>query len=192
MLAQLATVKSRIGITDSTDDTLLTGLIDQAGALFDQFCNRTFARAVDAVDEFRAGETDIALRHLPIETVKSFEIKSTETDGWEVPSLAVDYIIRNSCVISLAAALGTWRDQARVTYTGGYVLPGTTPGAGQLALPKDIENACVEQVGYWYRARNRGGISSASGGGSSITQDAGLTLLPIVASTLQSYRRLQL
>ena len=90
------------------------------------------------------------------------------------------------------APLGTSWEQGRVTYTGGYVLPGTSPGAGQTALPKDIENACVEQVCFWYRARNRGGISSASGGGSSISQDAGLELLPIVANTLQPYRRLQL
>lgn len=33
---------------------------------------------------------------------------------------------------------------ARVTYTGGYVLPGAQVGAGQAALPADLESAAVE------------------------------------------------
>jgi hypothetical protein len=38
-------------------------------------------------------------------------------------------------VFSVTAGLG------RVTYTGGYVLPGASPGAGQTALPDDLESA---------------------------------------------------
>ncbi len=191
MLAQLTTLKARLGITDSTDDTLLTGLIQQASAIFDQFCNRTFARAAGLTHVFRGDETEIAVRCYPIETVTSFQLKTRETDGWVLQSVD-GYIIRNDCIISLETALGTSRDAAEVIYTGGYVLPGTSPGAGQNALPADIESACVEQVCAWYRARNRGGISSASGAGSSIAQDGGLNLLDIVTATLTPYRRLQL
>ena len=38
-----------------------------------------------------------------------------------------------------------------MTLTGGYVLPGTTPSAGQTALPDDLEQAAVEQVAYWFQ-----------------------------------------
>jgi hypothetical protein len=191
MLAQLTTVKSRLGITDSTDDTLLTGLIQQASAVFDQYCNRTLARAVGATHQFRGDETEISLKSYPIETATSFHLKTREADGWQLLE-DVDYVVRNDCVLSLDAPLGSSRDQGRVTYTGGYVLPGTSPGSGQTALPKDVENACVEQACAWYRARNRGGISSVSGAGTSITQDAGLSLLELVKGTLNFYRRLQL
>ena len=47
---------------------------------------------------------------------------------------------------------------ARVTYTGGYVLPGDTPDAGQTALPDDLEQAAVEQVAYWFRNRDSTGL----------------------------------
>jgi len=32
-----------------------------------------------------------------------------------------------------------------VTYTGGYVLPGTTVGAGQAAVADDLEQAAVDK-----------------------------------------------
>jgi len=41
---------------------------------------------------------------------------------------------------------------------GGYVLPGTTPSAGQTALPDDLEQAAVEQVAYWFRNRDNTGL----------------------------------
>jgi hypothetical protein len=47
---------------------------------------------------------------------------------------------------------------ARVTYTGGYVLPGDTPAAGQTALPDDLEQAAVEQVAYWFRNKEKTGL----------------------------------
>ena len=47
---------------------------------------------------------------------------------------------------------------SRFTYTGGYVLPGTSPGAGQTALPDDLEQAAVEQVPYWFRNRDNTGL----------------------------------
>ena len=37
----------------------------------------------------------------------------------------------------------------RLTYTGGYVLPGDTPGPGQTPLPDDLEQAAVEQCAAW-------------------------------------------
>jgi len=37
-------------------------------------------------------------------------------------------------------------------------LPGTTPGAGQTALPDDLEQAAVEQVAYWFRNRDKTGL----------------------------------
>jgi hypothetical protein len=63
--------------------------------------------------------------------------------------------VRRACVISLLTPLGIASQQARVTYTGGYVLPGATPGAGQTALPAELEQACVEQAAYWYQNRHR-------------------------------------
>ena len=68
------------------------------------------------------------------ESVTKFELKENETDGW-TEQTATEFLIRRNCVISLVQRLGTWRQQARVTYTGGYVLPGTDPPAGPDSPP---------------------------------------------------------
>jgi len=77
-----------------------------------------------------------------------------------------------------------------VTYTGGYVLPGTDAEAGQTALPKDIELAALEQVAYWYQNKDRLGINNvAAEGGGSINRFYTYDLAPDVEGTLKPYIR---
>jgi hypothetical protein len=188
MLTQLSTVKDRLAITVSTYDTLLTNAIKAVSDRFDQLTNRTLSRTVDTTQEFTANDTEIILACYPLETVSKFEIKSNETEGW-VEQTGVDYLIRNACVISLNTRLGTASQQSRITYTGGYVLPGATPGAGQTALPNDLEQAAVEQVAYWYRNKDVLGLirNWPSGGTYQVFRNA--ELLPGVEATLKNYER---
>src|SRR5207244_6998886 len=101
---------------------------------------------------FSADANELRPAGLPIRSISKLELKSNETDSWSEQT-NVELLIRRQCVISLAAALGTFRQQGRVTYTGGCVLPGTSPGAGQTALPDDLEQAAVEQAAYWFQHR---------------------------------------
>jgi len=78
---------------------------------------------------------------------------------------------------------------ARITYTGGYVLPGSTPSAGQTALPSDLEQAAVEQVAYWFQTREALGLTRLWPHGGTYEQFSGLDLLPSVASVLRTYAR---
>jgi hypothetical protein len=188
MITQLTTVKDRLAITVSTYDTLLTSAIKAVSDRFDQLTNRTLSRTVDNTQEFFGNDTEIIVTCYPLESVSKFELKSNETEGW-VEQTGVDYLIRNACVISLATRLGTEHQQARITYTGGYVLPGATPGAGQTALPNDLEQAAVEQVAYWYRNKDTLGLirNWPSGGTYQVFRNA--ELLPSVEATLKSYEK---
>jgi hypothetical protein len=158
MLTQLATVKARLAIlpTDVSQDELLTRAIAAVSARFDRECNRTLARTVDATQEFEAGETEVIAKCYPIEDVTGFELKTSEAEGW-VAQAEMDYIVRQGCVISLSAPLvglgrsaGAWL--GRVTYTGGYVMPGTAPGAGQGQFmdlaDRDLSVLPAQTVGY--------------------------------------------
>ena len=191
LLAQLTTIKNRLGITDTTDDTLLTNFIEFASARFERDTNRSLERAASTTDELPADQTEILVTRFPLETVNSFHLKANETDGWLLQP-NVDYLIRRACVISLSAPLGTKYEQARVTYTGGYVLPGTTPGSGQTALPDDLEHACTEQVAYWYQNRFRLGLLSMPAEGRTFFNIAQIDLLPQVQSILKRYERFSL
>jgi hypothetical protein len=193
MLTQLSAVKSRLAITVTDYDDLLTSAIKAVSARFDKETNRTLARTVAVCQDFDASDTEILPACYPVEAVTKFELKTNETDGW-IEQTGIECLIRRQCVISLHSPISylpssTSRALARVTYTGGYVLPGDTPDAGQTPLPDDLEQAAIEQVAYWFRNREKTGLlrSWPHGG----TYDAYLQsdLLLEVRAVLKKYER---
>lgn len=189
-LCQLSSVKRRLGIdtADTTDDTILTNAIKAVSARFNKHCNRLFDRTSGDTHEFDAAQKFVLPRCYPIESVSAWHLKSNETDGWEAQS-GVDYLIRRSALLELSTPLGDGAQLGRVTYTGGYVLPGTTPGSGQTALPDDVEQAAIEQAAYWYQRRNQLGLTSVSGEGASLQNFGELDLLPAVRAALVPHIR---
>jgi hypothetical protein len=106
MLAQLATVKTRLGITDTTDDTIITNFLEWASALADRFTNRQLERAASATYECQADKTEIILPRYPVESIATFKIKSNETDGYTTIT-GVTYVIKQYGIISILAPLGS-------------------------------------------------------------------------------------
>jgi hypothetical protein len=193
MLTQLATVKARLGLleSDTQYDALLTGAIAAFSARFDRECNRMFARTVGATQEFPAGEIEIPVCCYPIETVTRFELKSAESSGW-VETAGVEHLVRAGCVVSLPVPLWPLRNSAtlaRVTYTGGYVLPGNTPGVGQTALPVEVENAAIEQVAFWFERRETQGVIRVWPTGGNYMQLVDTDLMPAVRAVLRRHTR---
>jgi hypothetical protein len=190
MLTQLSTLKARLGIDEFEvkDDVLLSNAIQAVTDRFDKECGRTLARTVDALEEFSADETELRVACYPIETVSRFDLKGNEIEGWVI-QVGIKFLVRRRCVISLATRLGSWCEQGRVTYTGGYVLPGTPADPGQLELPKDLEQAAVEQVSYWYQNRDHLGVIREWPKGGTYQQFVDLDLLPSVRSVLRKYER---
>jgi len=195
MLIQLATIKSRLGIDDFNVqfDALLTNAINSVSARFDRDTNRTLARTASATFEFSADDLEICPPIYPIESVTKFESKTSESAGW-IEQTGVEYLIRKGCIISISSPLNlqlstfNLQPQARVTYTGGYVLPGTSPSASQTALPPDLEQAAVEQVAYWFQTREALGLTRLWPHGGSYEQFSGLDLLPSVQTVLNRYQ----
>ena len=196
MLTQLTTVKARLGLleTDTQYDDLLTRAIEAFSARFDRECNRTFARTVGATQEFPGGEIEIPVGCYPIESVTKFELKTSESTGW-VEQTAVECLVRAKCVISLTMPMWPLRDSAvlaRVTYTGGYVLPGTVVGTGQSALPVDLENAVVEQAVFWFERKDAPGVIRIWPSGGNYMQLVDTDLLPAVRAVLRKHTRFSL
>ncbi len=193
MLTQLLTLKIRLGIDESDVqfDAILTNTLLAMGRRFDNLCNRVFARTVGATYEFSADDLEIIPLLYPIESVTKFETKEDEATGW-IEKTNVGYLIRGACTITLAEAMGTANELARITYTGGYVLPGTTPAAGQTPLPEDIEQAAVEQAASWFQNRDKLGLTRNWPHEGTYQQFLNLELLPDVKSALRPYIRLTL
>ena len=191
MLTLLPTVKSRLALIVTDYDDILTSAIRAVSARFDKETNRTLSRTTTATHEFDADDTEILPRCYPVESVTKFELKSNETDGWSEQA-GVQYLIRRQCVISLSSPLRTPNSAlctARIQYAGGYVLPGTSPSAGQTALPDDLEQAAVEQVAYWFRNRDKSGLVRSWPHDGTYEAFAQLDLLLEVRAVLKKYER---
>ena len=131
-----------------------------------------------------------------------FQLKSTQAPGWTLQA-GIDYIIRGNCVISLAVPLvphppASVPALARVTYTGGYVLPGApdpqpiSPDSQPVRLPADLEHAMVEQVTFWFENREKLGEIRNWPAGGNYVQLADTDLLPSVRAVLKRYSRMVL
>src|SRR6266404_784779 len=191
MLTQLVTLKARLGleIFDTTDDGVLTNLLRHVSARFAAECNRIFDYGSALTHEFRANQVNIVIDRPPIELVSQFDLKSSESEGWIVQS-DVGYLLSpQKCVVELAQPLGSVRQLGRVTYTGGYILPGSTPAGKQIALPDALEQGCIEQVAYWYSRRTQLGLLSVSSDAGIVQQFQSTDLLPQVRATLKHYER---
>jgi hypothetical protein len=199
MLTTLASVKSRLSLPDNTFDDLLTAAIKSVSARFDNETNRTLARTENAIHEFDPNDTELSPSCYPIETVSRFETKTSESTGWQEVQPMPDHLIRGACIITLPVPmnhqLATCNLQpatVRVTYTGGYLLPGSDPVAGCQALPDDLEQACVEQVAFWYQRRDLLGVRTTWPQAGNYEQFAAQDLLPSVIAVLKRHQRLSL
>lgn len=190
MLAQLATVKTRLAITGAGDDTVLTNLIELCGDRFEKELGRLLERKVSAQHECQGDAVEVRLPRYPVESIDS-DIEVSHFPGEALtPRSGIAYSWqKESGVIQLPYALTGSTGRIRFVYTGGYVMPGTTPGSGQTALPDGIEHACVEQVAFWFQRRNRLGLQSMPGAGNTFfTLVKDLDLLPEVRGMLRGYR----
>ena len=68
-------------------------------------------------------------------------------------------------------------------------MPGTSPSAGQTALPDDLEQAAVEQVANWFRNRDTTGLLRSWPHGGTYEAFAQLDLLLEVRAVLKKYER---
>ena len=199
MLTQLTTVKARLSLDllDPLYDALLTSAIVAISARFDRETNRTLARTVDYQQEFAAAAIEFPAVCYPLESVTKFEIKTSEATGW-IEQSGVEFLIRSRCLVQLSAppakmppAAGHLPALLRITYTGGYLLPGSPPVASATPLPADLEQAALEQTVFWFQTREKVGLLRLWPAGGNYEQFADPDLLPSVRAVLAAYARFE-
>jgi hypothetical protein len=190
MLTQLDTVKTRLALLDTSYDVILEQAIIAISARFDQETNRSLARTENAVYEFPVGVTEIAVPCYPVEAVTRFEFKASEAEGW-VEQPEVEHLVRRGCIICVTSGfiLPPTALIGRVTYAGGYLLPGAEPVPGANPLPADLEQAAVEQTAFWFQTRDLLGVIRQWPKGGNYVQFADPDLLPAVRRILERYTR---
>jgi hypothetical protein len=151
-LTIVATVKSLLGITDSSQDAKLGILISQASALIAKSCNRVFGLA-SLVETFylHCSAETLMLSRYPLVTLTSVVIDGTTlvlTDDdaslVEVAAETEPALLRRLVSDQICHWTGK---KVVVTYTAGYTL--------LQGLPSDLEQACIALVRHLIGSSNR-------------------------------------
>lgn len=143
-LIELASVKSRLGISDSSEDTLLAEYIDEACAMVREGLGRELARQ-RYTETFwpRVTSTDLVLGCNPIDpdsVTITIEDEALAADDFEIRDASAGLLWRQS----------GWPagDEIAVTYIGGFLISGSATAKGV------ITTWAVSQayaVGAWVR-----------------------------------------
>lgn len=207
MLCSLSTVKTYLGITDTSKDDLLTLMIKQISSQIENYLGYSLARKEN--DELHSvnNEQLLLLDNQPIQSVSEVKINNSEiTDYNVIPKYAKagmlyrgigwcgDYYTRGMTYDIVAG-----KYEVEVKYISGYYLPGDvgyTEGEAS-SLPYDIMSACLMGVSELYnvrmngaegiKAHSEGGISDTFGSADGGAGDCGLSAK--VCGMLVDYRR---
>ena len=146
----LATAKTRLNITGTTQDVLLQTGLDTAIAIAENYCKRQFKYAAEVAHYYYTDAGVLFVSRYPIEQVQSVvSAKNTKT--------LTDYKVNKSAgmIMFKGYAVG---EQIDITYAGGYK-----------TLPADLELALWLIFDGVWKSLNSSGGSVSSGGIASIS-----------------------
>lgn len=193
MFATVDQLKAELQISGSSQDDRLALLLAAASSAIEGYCGRTFARATLTERISPRGRQTVNLSLYPIESIASVTMSTTaitdyQTDaeagqiwregGWTWAALTMPDITQDPDPNMADRNL-------TVTYTGGYIMPGT-PGAN---LPAALQYAAIRVAAQMY-SRPAGFKSERTPGGYSydVGDMSTAGFLSDVASLLDPYR----
>lgn len=207
MLCSLATVKTYLGITDTSKDDLLTLMIKQISSQIENYLGYSLSRKENTELHSVNNEQLLLLDNQPIQSVESVKVKETEITDFKL-------IEKYTKVGMLYRGLGWCGDvytrgmtydvvsgyyEIEVKYTSGYYLPNDTGyvEGNPASLPFEIMSACLMGVSELFnvrmngaegiKAHSEGGISDTFGSADGGSSDCGLSAK--VCGMLVDYRR---
>lgn len=146
-------VKRYLGITETTDDTLIDELIVRAQAMIDSYCRQTFEAAADSTRYFDPTR-DVEGRTLYLDA--PLAAITTVTNGDSAVLTTSDYAVEprnNTPYRSLTlknSATASWK----YTTTPENAISILGKWAYSTSAPADIVHACVRLTAYLYRQKN--------------------------------------
>lgn len=168
-LTELSTIKTELGITDTSEDTRLTRLINMADDLVQKVLGRNLFYEAGIVETVSSGGRNlIYVSRLPLASVASITFDGVEedSDNYSIFSSETGAIINKDGWQNTGeyrSRFDASSNEAReklytVTYTGGYKMPGESGRD----LPYDLEQAAIDIVKAAYHRDAKGEIQKES------------------------------
>ena len=183
--------KTHLGITGSTQDTLLAQLISSISQFSIDYTGRSFIN--DDYDERHDGDSseDLFVKEYPINSVTSVS-RNDGTLGsptWTAYDSDEYYSDTNVGMIIRSGGYPVGTRNIRVVYNAGY-------GASASDMPTDLQTAIADLVGYMVNKQKKQGIRNVRTGTFGVTYSGGtsssmLEEVPTAKIVLDLYRKVQ-
>ncbi len=156
-LDTLANVKTRLGISGSSDDSLLSLLQDSADKFVANWCERDFEGGT--FTEYHPGGSEfVHLRNFPIASVTSVKVDPNYAFGSDTVISSSSYVAHTDwgVIQSLAGPFlprsrqGLVNSEIRIWTRGPRVVQVIYTVATS-AVPNDVKEAYARLIGSWYR-----------------------------------------
>ena len=140
-LTTVADVKESMGIasSDNTQDNLITRKINQASAMIERYCGRSFIAAIYTEYYDGGGGDELTLRNYPVNSVASLSYRNTSSNENDFTVYeTTDYFIDSAA--GRLKSIGSWWgnfDAWKVVYNAGYT-----------TIPSDLAEACATLAAY--------------------------------------------
>ena len=188
--------------SDTNYDAVITGIGLGVANLFDQYCNRTFARTAGKTDTFSADRRHWYLNCYPVEQITGVAKCDDQADGFVASPLppAASSLIQQMQLdqgyIMFIAIQGYFFSRIRVTYTGGYWFDTTEDGSGVMpgtatALPAGVKTAWYLQCQQIWKRLDKLGAQIAQDPEGQTSLDK-MELTPMVKQLLRPFQRMQM
>jgi len=178
-LTTKARVKTFLGITDASLDTLIDQLINRATDWFEARTNRRFLET-DIVELHDGGEKEVFMRQFPVTVFTSVErnIGTEAIPNFQLFNVNDFHVYFDEGYISffgihdfnVQGRTQRGKENIRITYKAGFKIDfAFVEDITKHTLPLDIEDFVIRLVARRINLRNAQGVSSESVEGASIT-----------------------
>lgn len=149
MLDTLANVKTSLLISGSTDDAVLSRLMDAADAFIAEYTSRAFAGGT-FTEIHAAGHELVFLRNFPVDTLTSLKVDAKREFGLYTARGADTFVVHTErgVIESVDGPFLKPCDRPGGHWPGALQVVYSTP-TGQ--VPPGIKEAFCQLIGHWYR-----------------------------------------
>lgn len=206
-LVTLAEVKTKLRLTGTEEDAVLTALIAEASSACIGHIGRPIARQryTETVKAYDLIELQLSRFPIDISEAITVSIDGEAVTDFTVEDAEAGILLRENgwpwsgslSGIDGFRAPGSELPLVSVVYTAGWAVPGQAAPNGELELPAKISRACFEAVKEWWLRDQRDPAITArnlpqSGGAATISYAAPaadlLELPPLSLALLREYR----
>lgn len=175
-LTTLANVKQWLGVTTSTDDSLLTRMVTAYSNQVQTWMNRKIASQSYSEMRNGVGGNRLMFADYPVTAVASVLI-----DGVAIPATS-DFVTPGYRFTDQQIILQGY------LFTRGYGNVALTYTAGYSATPPELEEAVIQIIAQRYKEKDRIGLKSKALAGESISFDV-RAFSSTVQATLNNYKK---